>query len=155
MLTQLKKLSIEADGRYASARELKFCDEYFQSLSSRLSAYQILKECAEEIIDKTEAKMRNKDSKIFINSAGDFTKTWRKDIQQLIRYAAAALLFNDSDRLNEGLLIWHATIAKSYKFDRTCKTTFQVMPEVIKDYLSPEEFALISPLLSLNGVVLG
>jgi hypothetical protein len=155
MLTQLKRLSIEADCRYASTQELKFCDEYFQSLPLRLSAYQKLKESAEEIIDKTEAKMRASDSQIFVNSAGDFTQTWRKDIQQLVRYAAAALLFNDSDRLNEGLLIWHSTIAKSYKFDHTCKTTFRFMPEVVKEYLSPQELALFAPILSLNGVVLG
>ncbi|PSB00733.1 phycobilisome protein [Merismopedia glauca] len=155
MLTQLKRLSIEADGRYASPQELQFCDEYFQSLPLRLSAYQKLKESADEIIALTELKMRAIDPKIFINSTGDFTPTWKKDIEQLVRYAAAALLFNDSDRLNEGLLIWHSTIAKSYKFDRTCKRTFQVMPEVMREYLSPEEFDLLSPLLSLNGVVLG
>lgn len=155
MLTQLKRLSIEADGRYASAQELKFADDYFQSLPLRLSAYQKLREDADDILDETEKRMRAKDSKIFMGPAGDFTEIWRRDTVRLIRYTAAALLFNDRDRLNEGLLIWHSTIAKSFKFDRTCKMCFQVMPEVAKQYLSPEEAALLTPLLSLNGIVLG
>jgi hypothetical protein len=154
MLTQLKRLSIEADSRYASQSELKFCQDYAQSFLLRVSAYQKLKECADEIINRTEEKMRASDAKIFTNAAGDFTQTWKKDIQQLVRYSAASLLFNDSDRLNEGMLIWHSTIAKSYNFERTCKRTFEVMPEVVKEYLSAEEYALLKPILSLNGVVL-
>lgn len=155
MLTQLSRLSVEADGRYAKLEEMQFLKSYFHSLDQRLSAYAKIRNTEEEIIDQVEAKMRTIDPSLFINAAGDFTQTWRKDIVQLLRYAAAALLFNDPDRLKEGLLLWHTTIAKSYKFDRTCKKTFEVMPGVIKQYLTTEEAALFCPLLDLNGIILG
>lgn len=155
MLTQLTRLSVEADGRYAKFDEMQFLKGYFQSLDQRLSAYEKIKNSELEIIEQVEAKMRTIDPSLFINAAGDFTQTWRKDIVQLLRYAAAALLFNDPDRLKEGLLLWHTTIVKSYKFDRTCKTTFEVMPVVIKQYLTTEEAALFCPLLELNHIVLG
>lgn len=155
MLTQLSRLSVEADGRYAKLEEMQFLKSYFQSLDQRLSAYAKIRNTEEEIIDQVEAKMRTIDPSLFINAAGDFTQTWRKDIVQLLRYAAAALLFNDPDRLKEGLLLWHTTIANSYKFDHTCKKTFEVMPGVIKQYLTTEEAALFCPLLDLNGIILG
>lgn len=154
MLTQLTRLSTEADGRYAKLEEMQFLKSYFQSLDQRMSAYAKIRNSEVEIIDQVEAKMRTIDPNLFINAAGDFTQTWRKDIVQLLRYAAAALLFNDPDRLKEGLLLWHTTIVKSYKFDRTCKTTFEVMPGVIKQYLTTEEAALFCPLLEINRIAL-
>ena len=153
MLTQLTRLSVAADGRYAKPEELQFLKGYFQSFDERVSAYEKIRTAEEEIIRQVEAKMRSMDPSLFRSVSGDITDTWRKDVVQLLRYAAAALLFNDQDRLREGLLIWHTTIAKSYKFDRTCKTTFKVMPEVARQYLTPQEAALFCPILELNHIV--
>lgn len=155
MLTQLTRLSIEADGRYAKAEELQFLKGYFQSLDQRVSAYEKIRSAEAEIISKVEAKMRSLDPNLFRSAAGDFTDTWKKDIVQLLRYATAALLFNEHDHLREGLLLWHNTIAKCYQFDQTCKTTFTVMPEVVKQYLTPQEAALLCPILELNHIILG
>lgn len=155
MLTQLARLSVEADGRYASNQELQFLGKYYQTLSNRISAYEKIRTSEAEIIAKVEAKMRSIDPSLFVNAGRDFTDVWKKDIVQLLRYAAAALFFDDLERLREGLLLWHTTIAKSYKFDRTCKTTFTVMPEVVKEYLTPTEAALFCPILDLNKIVLG
>lgn len=155
MLTQLTRLSVEADGRYAKLEELQFLKSYFQSLEQRVSAYEKIRTAEEEIIRQVETEMRVLDSNLFCNTSGDFTETWRKDIVQLLRYAASALLFNENEHLREGLLIWHNTIAKSYQFDRTCKTTFEVMPEVVKQYLTVQEAALFCPILELNHIILG
>jgi hypothetical protein len=155
MLTQLSRLSIEADGRYATAEELQFLNNYFQTFDLRLSAYKKITKVEVEILDRTEAKMRAIDPSLFQNASGDFTPTWRKDIVQLLTYATATLLVGDQERLREGMLLWHTTIAKSYKFERTCKTTFEVMPQVVKEFLTPEEAALFNPILTLNQIVLG
>jgi hypothetical protein len=155
MLTQLSRLSVATDGRYATEKELKPFKGYLESLELRLVVYEKIKNSADEIIDLTENGMLMVDKEIFIGPTGDYTEIWRRDTKQLLWYTAAALLFNDGDRLREGLLLWHKTLAKSYKFENTCKTCFKVMPEVIKEYLSTEEIALMRPLLALNGVVLG
>lgn len=155
MLTQLSRLTIETDGRYARASEVQFLKNYFKSIEIRVSAYEKIRTAETEIISKVEAKMKAMDAKLFINAAGDFTETWRKDIVQLLRYSAAALLLNEQDHLQEGLLLWHKTIAQSYQFDRTCNTTFKVMPEVMKEYLTSEEIAILIPLLALNQIALG
>ena len=155
MLTQLARLSIEADGRYAKTEELQFLKSYFQSWEQRVSAYEKIRAAEAQIINRVEAKMRTLDPNLFLSAAGDFTEPWRRDIAQVLRYAAAALLFNEHDHLREGLLLWHNTIAKSYQFDQTCKTTFEVMPEVIEQYLTPQEALLLHPILELNLIILG
>ncbi|MBW4577288.1 MAG: phycobilisome protein [Aphanothece sp. CMT-3BRIN-NPC111] len=155
MLTQLTRLSVETDGRYAKLEELQFLKDYLQSMDVRLSAYEKIRAAQEQIILQVEVKMCDMDPSLFRSAAGDFTEIWRKDIGQLLRYAAAALLFNEPDHLREGLLLWHNTIAKSFKFERTCNTTFRVMPEVIKEYLTPQEAALFCPILELNHILLG
>lgn len=154
MLTQLTCLSIEADGRYATAEELQFIKGYFESLDQRVSAYEKIRTAAEEIISQVEAKMRNLDSKIFIGASGDFSERWKRDISQQLRYIAASLLLNEHEYLREGFLVWFKTIVSSYKFDRTCQTTFKVMPEVVKQYLTSEEAALFCQILAIHQIIL-
>lgn len=154
MLTQLTRLSVEADGRYAIDEELQFLKGYFQSLEQRVSAYEKIRTAEEKIIDQVEAQMRNLDDKIFISASGDFSERWRKDITRQLRYAAAALLFNEHEYLRQGFLVWFKTIVTSYNFDRTCKMTFKVMPEVFKQYLTPEEAALFCQILGIHQIVL-
>ncbi|AFZ30787.1 hypothetical protein Glo7428_2271 [Gloeocapsa sp. PCC 7428] len=89
MLTQLSCLSVAADGRYATAEELQFIKNYFQSFDVRLSAYEKMTKAESEIRDCVEAKMRDIEPSLFQNTSGDFTSTWRKDIIQLLTYATA------------------------------------------------------------------
>lgn len=154
MLTQLARLSVEADGRYATAEELQFLQGYLQSLDPRVSAYKKIGTAAEEIISQTEAKMRSLDSTIFTSAAGDFSERWKKDITRQLRYIAVTLLLTDYEHLRQGFLIWFKSIVSAYKFDRTCKMTFQVMPEVIKQYLTPEEEAWFSQILGIHQATL-
>jgi site-specific DNA-adenine methylase len=154
MLTQLSRLSVEADGRYARTEELQFLKNYYQSLDDRLRTYEKVRAAAEEIVAKTEAEMRNLDPQIFMGASGDYSERWRKDITNQIRYAAAAMLFNEHEYLKQGFLIWFQTIVNSYKFNKTCKLTFKVMPEVVKKSLSPEEAALFCQILSIHQIVL-
>jgi Phycobilisome protein len=154
MLTQLSRLSVEADGRYAKTEELQFFKSYYQSLDDRLRTYEKVRAAAEEIVTTTEAEMRNLDPTIFMGASGDYSERWRKDITNQIRYAAAAMLFNEHEYLKQGFLIWFKTIVNSYKFEKTCKLTFKVMPEVVKKILSAEEAALFCQILGIHQIVL-
>lgn len=78
MLTQLTRLTVEADGCYAKLEEMQFLKGYFQSLDQRLSAYERIINTEAEIIDQVEAKRRTIDPSLFINAAGDFTQTFSK-----------------------------------------------------------------------------
>lgn len=154
MLTQLTRLSVEADGRYATTEELQFLQGYFQSLDQRVSVYEKIATTAETIISQTEAKMRSLDPDIFMSASGDFSERWRKDISRQLRYIALTLLLNEYEHLRQGFLIWFKTIVNAYQFNRTCKMTFEVMPEVVKQHLTPEEAAWFCHVLGIHQITL-
>jgi len=111
MLKQLARLSVEADGRYASAKELQFLKDYLQSLDQHVSAYEKIQAAEAEIISKVEESIRATDPHLFHKGSRDVTPTCKRDRVDVLRYSAAALLSNDLDRLREGLLLWYQTIS--------------------------------------------
>lgn len=155
MLTTLARLSVETDGRYATKKELEFLNDYFTTMENRFSAYEKLCSNLPEILEKVLAKTKLIDPNLLINSKGDVTENCQRDLMFLLRSTTAALLFNDQETLQEDMLLWHNTIAKSFQFSNALKTIFELMPEVVKEYLNPEEMALVAPLLTLNKISLG
>jgi Phycobilisome protein len=154
MLTNLARLSVEIDGRYATKQELKFLTDYFNTMENRFSAYEKLSLNLPEIIEKVLAKTKLINPNLLIKSQGDVTEICQRDLMFLLRSTTAALLFDDQDTLQEDMLLWHGTIAKSFQFSNALKTIFEVMPEVVKEYLTPEEMALFAPLITLNKISL-
>jgi hypothetical protein len=150
MLTQFARLSVAADGRYATAEELQFLKDYFKSFNIRLSAYQKIRASETEIIRQVQAKIQSIDSTLFYNGSQDATNKWKLDTLRVLRHTAAALLFNDSDRFKEQFISWFQTILKAMNVERSAELTYQVMLEVIRQYLTPEEAALFVPIWELN-----
>lgn len=155
MLKQLARLSVEADGRYATTDELQFLKDYVQSLELRVSAYEKIQSAEEEIISKVEEEIRATDPSLFRKGSRDMTMTCKRDRVHILRNSAAALLSNDLDRLREGLLIWYQTIVRSFQDQRPAGVTYQVMQKIVKQYLTPQEAALFDPILELNHILLG
>lgn len=155
MLTQLSRLSVKIDGRYAQASELQFLKKYIESVPLRISAYEKIREVETEIISKVVAKIEATEPQLLRSDSLDYTEICRRDMTQVLRYAAAALLFNERDRLQDGLLLWDKTIVKAIQRQQTCNKVYGLMQEVIKDYLTPEEVALFSALLVLSQITLG
>lgn len=155
MLQQLARLSLEADGRYATATELQFLKDYLQSLEQRVCAYEKIRAAEEEIVHAVEAKKRSHSTDLFQLNAQDITQVCRRDMVNVLRYSATALLFNDCDRLRESLLLWYRTIVRSFKYESYADVTYQVIQDVVKQHLTAEEAALLQPILALNHVLLG
>lgn len=154
MLTYLKNLSIEADGRYANSEELEYFKIYFASLNLRLSAYQKIHKSESEIIQKIQDKIQSNQPKVFIKGSTNVNKKWRLDTVRVLRYSAMALLINDPDYLKDRLLVWFSTILQALQVQDLTKLTYQLMAEVIVHYLTPEEQDLFLPILELNLKIL-
>lgn len=154
MLKQLSQLSILAEGRYATAGELKFLKDYLSTVELRMSAYQKLRDAEEEIIDRLEAKMRQKKPNIFQSGSNDVSFSYKRDTKTVLRHAIAAMLIDDLDRLREHILLWQRTIIKAFKVKHIAAMVHTTMPEIIEEFLTPEEFALVEPVLQLNEAVL-
>ena len=54
MLNQLERLSVEAEGRFATPEELKLLKDYFPTVNLRMSAYQKIRDREDEIIEMIE-----------------------------------------------------------------------------------------------------
>lgn len=150
MLTQFNRLSVAADGRYATAEELQFLKDYFKSFNIRLSAYQKIRASETEIIRKVQAQIQSIDPTLFHSGSQDATNKWKLDTIRVLRHTAAALLFNDSDRFKEQFISWFQTILKAMNVERSAELTYQLMLEVIRQYLTAEEAALFVPIWELN-----
>lgn len=155
MLNQLARLSVEADGRYATTEELQFLRDYIQSLDHRLSAYKKIQAAETEIISQVDMKVQATNPNLFRKGNRDVTPTCKRDRIDVLRYSAAALLSSDLDCLRESFLLWYQTIISAFQDERASALTYQVMQEVVKQYLTPQEAALFSPIMGLNQVILG
>lgn len=84
----------------------------------------------------------------------DYYATCKRDLIDLLRYSAAALLFDDLERLRTNMLVWFQTIARAYTFEEDNIDTYDVLLQVISDFLTPEEAKVAIPVFELNRVVL-
>ncbi|WP_017715005.1 hypothetical protein [Kamptonema formosum] len=150
MLSQLAKLSLAADGRYATATEVQFLRDYFKSFNLRLSAYQKIQAAEQEIIRQAQANVQSIDASLLSNGSEDATSKWRLDTLRVLRHTAAALLINDAERLQNRFILWFKTVLRALDVERSADITHQVMLDVVRQYLTPEEAALFSPLWELN-----
>ena len=156
MLKQLARLSNETEGRYASSGELQFIKDYIDSVDTRISAYEKMQLAEAEIISKVAEIRSAAEPDLFAKvSQVDGTTACRRDFTRILRHSAAALLFDDHDRMPENFLLWYKTIVRTFKYDRAAGITYKVMQEVAQEYLTPQESALLNPILHLNQVVLG
>ncbi len=154
MLNQLEQLSIEAEGRYATEQELRLLKNYFPTINLRLSAYQKIRDAEDSIIQKLEARMREKQPNIFQLGAKDVSSMYQRDTKIVLKIALAAMLIDDLDRLRENILLWQRTIVKAFQVKHIAAMAHSTMPEIIEQFLTPEEYAQVKPTLMLNMAVL-
>jgi hypothetical protein len=154
MFKQLTRLSIDADGRYASDSELQFLQDYLDSAELRMSTYEKVREQEEQIIFRWEAVKHGLKQDTFHMGGRDVTEICRRDMTNIFRCSITAILFNDLDRLREGLLIWYQTIVRAYNYTQYAKISYQVIQDVVQEFLSPEEAALLLPALKLDHTIL-
>ncbi|MBW4679633.1 MAG: phycobilisome protein [Microcoleus vaginatus WJT46-NPBG5] len=150
MLSKLTRLSVTVDGRYATAAELQFLKDYFKTFNLRLKAYKKIQAAEAEILRKVEAKVLSIDPNLFRSGSEDATAKWRLDTLRVLRYTSAALLTNDVERLRNGFILWFHTILRALEAERSANITYQVMLDVIKQYLTPAEAAIFSPIWELH-----
>lgn len=156
MLQELDRLSIEADGRYAQDGELEFLDDYLDSTELRIRTFEKIRDQEDKIIHHLYMRVRgvNPQSVILQRGKKDLTGIWTRDMKHILRLSAAAMLVDDLDRLREGFLIWHQTINKAQKVQHITKVSCDILIEIMGQYLTPEETALITPALRLDQAVL-
>jgi hypothetical protein len=155
MLSQLDKLSRTADGRYATDEELQFLMEINHSFALRLQTYRRVQELEVTMVQQVYAKLKAKDPQLLTSAGEDISRKWKGDTVRCIRYAAIALLLNDTDTLRERFLFWFQTIMKAFAAQQSCNATYEVIQQVARQNLTPQQAALFCPILEIYRQVLG
>lgn len=155
MLQQATELCRDADGRYAQDTELVFFEDYLKTVQARFSLYQKIQKLEPKIIQQVLAHLKAKDPSLLKVGNTDLTAKWQRDTVRTLRYAATALLLDDSNIFKENMLLWFQTIMQSFKVERNCAVTYQVLQKVCRETLTPDEVRLFCPLLEMIEVVLG
>ena len=154
MLKQLYRLSVEVDGRYATANELKFLKDYLDSIPDRVAIYEKVSKAEAEIIDTWEDERRHYPEDLFHMGDYDMSDICRRDANDLLRCATVAMLFDEMDRLKEGMLIWYETIVKAFSYKWYAGIDYRLMQDVIKLFLDEKEAAVMVPIFQLEQSVL-
>ena len=154
MLQQLARLSIETDGRYATAEELQFLKDYLQSVDQRIDTYKKIRDAEEQIAARVAEKMLEVDPNVFRKGDQDMSTICKRDRKHTLRCSSAAMLVDDLDRLQNGLLLWQRTIVHAFNDTHPTEVTYQVMPDVLQEYLAPKQAELMMPAVELDGSVL-
>jgi hypothetical protein len=155
MLSQTRSLSSQVDGRYATDGELEFINHYTQSFKLRLQAYQQLQMYENQIVQRVYEKIYALDSSLLKVGGADFSQKWKQDTLRVLRYSATALLVNDVDTLQERFLSWFQTIMRAFSTQKHCDVTYQLMQDIVRQHLTPNQAELICPILELNRRYLG
>ena len=155
MLQQLEQLCMDTDGRYATDAELMFFQNYLKTARLRFLLYQKLQKLEPQLIQKVLAQLKTTNPDLLKMGNTDLTAKWQRDTVRTLRYAATALLTDDPDIFKDRMLIWFQSIMKSFKAERSCEETYQIIQTVVRQALTPEEAELFCPLLEMSRTVLG
>ncbi len=154
MLKQLANLTVEADGRYATESELQFLKDYLDSVEQRINTYEKIRDSETKIVEKVEQKKQEINPDLFKLNGRDVSAICKRDLIDILRCSAAAMLLGDLDYLRDGMLIWYQTIVRSYGYQKHDETIYEILTKVVKVSLTPEEFELILPALQLDHALL-
>ncbi len=158
MLKQLSSLMIEADGRYATERELQFLKDYLQSVDQRISTYEKVRDAADIIISEIEAEknLRNQteQEKLFYMGSEDRSQTCLRDMKGILRCSAAAMLVDDLERMRQAVLLWYYTIVRAFSYQKDAEIMYRLLEKLVEKNLTEEEAELMKPILQLNYTIL-
>ncbi len=158
MLKQLSSLMIEADGRYATERELQFLKDYLQSVDQRISTYEKVRDAADIIISEIEAEknLRNQteQEKLFYMGSEDRSQTCLRDMKGILRCSAAAMLVDDLERMRQAVLLWYYTIVRAFSYQKDAEIMYRLLEKLVEKHLTEEEAELMKPILQLNYTIL-
>jgi hypothetical protein len=155
MISQFNRLSLKADGRYATDLELEFIEAYIQSYPLRLRVYRKLQAAEIKIVQEVFEKLQKQDPRLLRSDGQDLSAKWKRDTVRVLRYSALAMLTDDDETFKERFLSWFQTIMRAFGAQKSCDATYAIMQEILPQYLTVEEVHLVLPVLELTQHTLG
>jgi hypothetical protein len=155
MLSKLKQLGTDADGRYASDDELKFMDTYINSFEVRANAYRQIKAAEKEIVESVLTKLQKSQPRLLATRGEDIQNKWKQDTFRVLRHSAMTVLLDDPELLRQQFLYWFQTIMQAFGAQEACNVTYLIMQDVVRSTLPKDVADLLCPILEMNRELLG
>ena len=149
VLQQLSRLSSNIEGRYATAKELQFINDFQASLELRMSTYRRIRETETDILNATYDRSHLRAPNLFPKDDQSLNSLCKRDAQIILMSAALSMLTDDLEVIRDNLLLWQKTIIKAFDHQKYVRIFYQAMEEVIKEKFSSEEIELLRPALTL------
>jgi hypothetical protein len=141
----LEKQLFTSDGRYFTDLELQTLETYCQSYSTRLQTYQLLQKYASTIVIQALKKMQQTDEAVI----QQYGETCQRDIADVLRYIALAILRDDPGIFREQLLLWMQTIMTAFKKESQSAKAYRIVQEIVGAHFPLVNAQLIHPYLNL------
>lgn len=92
-----------------------------------------------EIVSKIDETRRAAEPDLFVKvSQVNATLVCKRNFTNILRYSAAALLFDERDHIPDNFLLWYKTIVRTFKYERVAGVTYRVVQDVTKEYLTSQ-----------------
>jgi hypothetical protein len=154
MLTKLKRLSIDVDGRFASDQELQFLEDYLDSAPARIDLYEKLAHSYQAIDQQLEDTINAIEPNIYRRGDRDVSAICKRDRQYALRYLAMAMLWDDLELLKDDYLLWDQKVVRAFRDQRPVKITYQILTKILENCLNDSEKALMMPSVLLTQATL-
>ncbi|WP_247216183.1 phycobilisome protein [Synechococcus sp. C9] len=154
MLSELNQLTLKADGRYVTPEEWQPVHTYLAEMRQRFSAYGKIKAAEAEILQEMERRFLMRYPNFVYKNKPDMAKICRRDYIDMLRYIAATLLTGDITAYKQRTLCWFQTIAHCFH-QESGSQFYGIMGEVLKERLTPQEFALVRPIVDITAEMVG
>lgn len=141
---------IEADGSYLDAQGLKPLEQYLQTYTTRLEAYQQIRDHSQKLVQQTLKKLGQSHPEL-IQKHG---QRCQYDMTEVLRYIAVAILRDDEVFFKEQMMSWLDTILLAHKRNSHCITAYRYLQAAINADLPASTSSLIRPYLDSVALTL-
>ncbi len=135
----------EAENRYLKPNELNVLTTYVESLPERLNAYRFLR-------DQELSIMQNVADQLESRCPGESQQTLERCLKNallVMRYAAMAMLLNDSEFLTNRVVAWLEETNAVYQTQAVDTALYQLLNHRLGEVLNKEQLSLLRPHLTL------
>jgi hypothetical protein len=150
MIPKIQELINQAQDRYLAADELGLMEEYVSSLPDRLKLYKQIRDREIDILQAVADRVPTE----LPNVAVEELETGIKNLVLVLRYSSMAMLLNDENFLKERLLNWLEGIMSMRDMRRLNETLYKLLNQGLRQQFSPNQLALIQPLITAAQVTL-
>jgi hypothetical protein len=128
-----------ADGRYFTDSELNLLTDFIHTYQTRLNAYAILSERANQFVKQAVQKLAQTDG----HAVREHQEKCERDMEYVLRSIAVAILKNDEEGFKQHLILWMQNIMAALHKDTQSARAYKFLQDAIKSGVSEDCARLI------------